>query len=116
MAWGLGPAEMLALLLVSSGTSMDAVSLFPAADYFKMRSIETTPAKLLELATTDPTTPKAQIQQLLALRLLAQSPRLTPEGMRQIEAIASGTKANDKQGFAKLYAQRLLAAATGMRP
>lgn len=114
--FAMGPLELLTLFLISSGGAMpDAVSIFPTRDYFKMRGIETTPAKLIELAGQDPTTPKAQIQQLMALRLLAQERKADPAGMEILRAIAAGRKANDKQGFAQQYAQKALLAMEGKR-
>jgi len=110
MAFGLGPAEVLILLLLSSGGSMpDAVSIFPAGDYFKMRGIETTQAKMMELAGTEPKTAKAQIQQLQALRVLASDPKLEAATLALVRDVAMGKRANDKQGFAKKYAQKVLA-------
>lgn len=112
--WALGPAELLMLLLLSSGGSMpDAVSIFPARDYFKMRDIDPNPTKLIELAGKDPTTAKTQIQQLMALRILAETPKLPPEIVKVVRDIAEGTRAKDKHGFAQHYARKVMAAIDG---
>src|SRR6266446_5285691 len=112
--FGLGSMELLILLLMStSGQEPDTLSFFPAKDYFELRGIKTDADKLLALASQDPDTPKAQVQQLQALRMLAENPKLIENAaaMAMIEAIAAGTKAQDKTGFAKKYAQLVLAAA-----
>lgn len=111
---GMGPAELLLLLFFSSGGNMpDAVSLVPARDYFKIREIEATPAKLMELASQEPATAKKQIQQLMALRLLAETPKLDPAAVKVLRDIAEGKKGKDSSGFAQEHAQRALASLEG---
>src|SRR5262249_2307361 len=62
---------------------------------------------------------EAQIKQLMALRYLAEQPDLIKKAKDKTEAlttlgkIAKGELANDKQGFAKEYATRVLQAVEG---
>jgi hypothetical protein len=108
-----GMMEIL-LLLGSSHTSPthDLVSLLRAEDYFQSRNIALEAAGLVKLAATEPADGKAQIQQLLALRWLGENAAKvakTPEARVVLEQIAAGKKAQDANGFAKLYARQALA-------
>ncbi len=112
---GLGFAEMLVLALVSGGmNSTDLVALLPPAHYFQSRQIQVSIDRMIDIALTEPTTPKAQIMQLTALRYLADETDNIKKANNYatnrdaIEQIAQGKKANDPAGFAKEYAQRVL--------
>ena len=120
--FGMGPTEILMLLLMSGGgISTDLASLLPTQDYFKARNIDISIDKAVELAGKDPADGKTQIAQLMALRYLAdESAKLKAapnyEAHRQALAlIADGKKANDPQGFAKEYAARVLARLDGSK-
>ncbi|HEX3313825.1 MAG TPA: hypothetical protein VHR72_02985, partial [Gemmataceae bacterium] len=103
-------------LLALMGGGGDLVSALPAKDYFEYRQIEPTIDKLVELAATEPTTGKAQLAQLFALKMLAsdvaalkKSPKLA-EHLLMLKEIADGKKAADKCGFAAEFAGRALTA------
>ncbi len=102
----------IVLLLFFLGGENDFVSALDPADYFKSRKIKTTTAQLVELVTAEPKTAKAQIQQLLALRMLADKANDIRKGesyktvYKAVEAVAKGQKAQDLQGFARTYAQK----------
>ena len=113
-------SELLVLLMMSlGGGSADLATLLDPGDYFKMRNIEINVAKMMELATAEPKGGGNQISQLLALRTLgSEGEKLKKdekyaEYRQALEAIATGTKAQDKQGFAKEYALRTLAQIDG---
>src|SRR5437773_6725770 len=103
------------LLLLSSAhgsPTHDLVSLLRAEDYFKSRQIALEASGLVKLAATEPADGKAQIQQLLAIRWLGENPakvEKTPGARDVLEQIAAGKKAQDANGFAKLYARQALA-------
>jgi hypothetical protein len=110
---------VLAVLLLSGGEQTDAVSFLPPRDYFQSRKIQISTDSLMELAAQTPAGPKAQVQQLLALRVLGEeaealkdSPKY-PQYRRTLEDIAAGHKAQDAAGFARDYAARTLARIDG---
>lgn len=109
----------LLAILLGTGTSTDLASLVPAEDYFRVRGITASVEKLVELAGTEPKDGKAQIQQLLALRLLGEDAAKVKKSqdfakhVALIKAIADGAKAQDKLGFSKQYAGWALAKLTG---
>jgi hypothetical protein len=110
---------VLAVLLLSGGEQTDAVSFLPPRDYFQSRKIKVSTDSMMELAARPPADPKAQVQQLLALRVLGEeaealkdSPKY-PQYRRTLEDIAAGNKAQDAAGFARDYAARTLARIDG---
>jgi hypothetical protein len=117
-----GPMEMLLVLLMSAaGQPTDLVSLLSPRDYFQTRGIEVSTDKLVELAGKNPADGAAQLAQLLALRSLGEDGDFKKaanyQAQRQIiEDIALGKRAQDKTGFAKEYAQRVLARIDGTKP
>lgn len=113
MMVGIGFAELLLLLLTTSGQmTNDLVSLIPTEDYCQHHKIELDSTTMMKLADTEPSTPEKQIQQLLAIRWLGEHFTNVKEP-KQVKAllqqIAAGKKVNDAHGFAKLYAKRALA-------
>lgn len=115
-----GFTELLILALMGGGAfGPDLVNLVPPRSYFQARTIETTPASLMALATKEPKDAKTQVQQLLALRHLADEVETLKKASKYqeyraaLEQIAAGRKANDTLGFAQDYAQRLLAQLDG---
>lgn len=115
-----GFMELLILALMGGGAfGPDLVNLVPPRSYFQARTIETTPASMMSLATKEPKDAKTQVQQLLALRQLTvetealkKAPKYQ-EYRAALEQIAAGKKAADTLGFAQDYAQRLLARLDG---
>lgn len=115
VAFGLG--EILILLLsMSTSPTHDLVSLIDAEDYFKTRKVAVTAEQMAALALKEPKDGKAQVQQLLALRWLGENPAAAKKGQgarAALEQIAAGKKAQDAQGFARLYARQALARLDG---
>jgi hypothetical protein len=121
--FGMGPLEVLLMLVISGGgTSTDLASLLPAPTYFKSRDINISVEKAIELAGKDPIDGKTQIAQLVALRYLGdESVKLKgspdyAQHRQMLEQIAAGKKAQDAQGFAKEYAERVLRRLDGAQP
>jgi hypothetical protein len=119
----MGAMELLMVALLAGGNALpDAVSFVPPRDYFQVREIQVSAEALIELAAKEPKDAKTQVQQLLALRQLDEdaaelkkAPKYA-DYRRTLEQIAAGAKAQDPQGFAKEYAQRLLARLDGKKP
>lgn len=114
---GYGWMEMLILIGMGGGTTGgDFVSFLPADKYFESRKIEVNVQSMLDLASKEPKDAKAEIAQLLALRLLGERLELIKDAKNQdeilktIEKIAKGELGKDKQGFAQDYAAHVLAA------
>ncbi len=112
-------SPIIFLLLAGSGnTGNDVVSLLPAEDYFESRMIDVTIEKMMELAGKDPVDPKTSIQQLLAIRVLAEDPAKVKKdanfaaNLKVLQDIAAGKKAQDKLGFSKEYASWAVAILT----
>jgi hypothetical protein len=105
--------EFLVLLgSTASSPTHDLVSLIRAEDYFKARNIAVKAEQMVSLALKEPADGKTQVQQLLAIRWLGENPAVAKkaEGARAaLEQIAAGKKAQDPQGFARLYARQALA-------
>jgi hypothetical protein len=119
----IGGMQVLFFMLMSAaGQPTDLVSMLSPQDYFKAHGIEkVTTDKMVELASKDPVTGQAQIAQLLALRTLGADANFKKSAnyatqRTLLEGIAAGSKAQDKQGFAKEYAQRTLAQIDGVKP
>jgi hypothetical protein len=107
------------LMALMGGGGADLVSALSAKDYFEVRQIEPTVDKLIELASADPKTGKAQLAQLFALKHLSaevaelkKSPKIG-EYRSLLRQIADGKKAADTCGFAAEYAGRVLTALDG---
>jgi hypothetical protein len=114
--------EMLMLIALGGGVqSGDLVSYLPPEAYFKANLVPVNLDNMIYLATKEPADGEAQIKQLMCLRALAEQPDLfrkskdkdKAEALTALRKIAGGELANDKQGFAKEYAQRALAVLDG---
>src|SRR5690349_11407500 len=74
MSFSIGLMELLFLLGWTSGLpANDLVSLIPLADYFSSRGVTVNAREIMALATKEPSTPRAQAQQLLAIRWLGEN-------------------------------------------
>lgn len=113
----LGLIEILVFLgSTASSPTHDLASLLRAEDYFKARNVAVKPEQLVALALKEPADGKSQLQQLLALRWLGENPaaaKKTAGARAALEQIAAGKKAQDPQGFARLYARQTLARLDG---
>ena len=119
---GLGFAEVLMLAVLSGGIgSTDLVAMVQPTHYFQTRQIDVTIDKMVELAGRDPKDPKTQIQQLVALRHLADEAEQLKKSAnyaahrKALQEIADGKRATDPLGFAQDYARRLLAKLDGAK-
>ena len=112
---------VLMVLMFSGGEQTDLVSFLPPRDYFQSRKIETSLEKMIELASQAPADPKNQLQQLLALRVLAEDAKelkASPQYKKYrqtLDEIAQGKTAQDPAGFAQEYAARTLACIDGKK-
>jgi len=117
---GFGMMELLILLAGIPGLpANDLVSIVPPGDYFSSRGVTVNARELMVLAGKEPSTPKAQVQQLLAIRWLGENAAATKktDGARELlEDIASGKKAQDGHGFARAHARRAVALLDGKTP
>lgn len=112
---GLGFAEILLLALLGGGmNSTDLVTLIQPTHYFQSRQIEVSIDKMVELAARDPKDPRTQVQQLVALRYLAEEVEMLKKSPNfashrtVLEQVAQGKKASDPAGFAQEFATRVL--------
>lgn len=112
---GLGFAEILMLALLGGGfNSTDLVAIVPPAHYFQSRNIDTSFGKMIELASLEPKDARTQVQQLVALRHLAEEAEKLKKDAgyashrAALEAIAKGKKGVDPSQVAQEYAQRVL--------
>jgi hypothetical protein len=110
-----GFAEVMLLALLGGGmNNTDLVSLIPPQHYFEARQVKVSLNSMVDIGLTEPKDGKAQIMQLTALRYLIDEADAFKKADNYannryaIEQIAQGKKAQDKMGFAKEYAQRLL--------
>jgi hypothetical protein len=118
-----GFAEVLMLAIMTGGTSStDLIALVQPKHYFQYREWEPSIEKMVDLAFEEPKDAKTQIAQLTALRWLAdesealkKSPKYADQ-RKMIEAIAQGKKAQDPEGFAKDYANRVLMKLDNAKP
>jgi hypothetical protein len=102
------------LLAGMADSPWDLLTLVEPDGYFQSRGIETTAARLEEIARTRPDDGKTQAAQLLAIRWLGEH---RVAGAREtLLAIAGGRLAQDRHGFARDYARRALAALDGRCP
>jgi hypothetical protein len=113
----ISPMEALVLIVLSTGGgSNDVVSFLNPEAYFKMHGIKPGVEQMTELAGKDPTEPKTQVAQLLAIRWLgshAEEAKKSDKARALLAQIAEGKKANDPYGFARDNAQRALARIEG---
>ncbi len=106
----------LAILLMFTGGRSDLLNFVEPDHYFQSRNVPLNVQKMAELAVQSPNDPKAQVQQLLALRWLEENAEKVKKTHNfqaihdKIEKIAQGQLAQDLQGFAKGYAQYTLVA------
>jgi hypothetical protein len=121
MAMNLGFIEIVMILLLSGGTPGDVASMLPTEAYLKHRQIESDVDSLMAWATKEPTDPKTQLAQLVAMRRLgeqrdafAKSPKAT-DYRQMLARIAEGKLAADKTGFAASQATKTLAALDGKK-
>jgi hypothetical protein len=109
------PEVIMMFLLTGSPTGNDLLALADPAGYFASRQIEVSIDRMAALAGEEPKDAKAQVRQLLALRYLAEHPEKMKKAegyarhRRLIEEVAVGERAQDRLGFAKEYAERVLA-------
>ena len=120
---GFGFAEVMMFALVVGGmNNTDLVGLVQPQHYFESRQVRVSIDSMIDIALTDPKDGKAQIMQLTALRYMADESVAFKKASNYatnreaIELIAQGKKAQDKVGFAKEYAQRLLDKLDGKKP
>jgi hypothetical protein len=118
-----GFAEVMVLALLAGGmNNTDLVAMVQPKHYFQARDVRVSIDSMIDLALTEPKDGKAQIMQLTALRYMADEAdafKKAPNyatNREAIELIAQGKKAQDKVGFAKEYAQRLLDKLDGKKP
>jgi hypothetical protein len=123
MMMGIGFAEIIVLALLSGGLSdTDLITLVQPTHYFKSRQIEISVDRAIELANKDPKDAKTQIMQLSALRYLADESATLKKSTtyadyrKVIEQIAQGKKAQDPEGFARDYANRVLLKLDNAKP
>jgi hypothetical protein len=115
MAMSGGLMFFLMMALNGSG-SADLVSYFDGAPYFRSRSIEMKPEKMVELAGKEPASAKEEISRLLAIRWLGEhgaEVKKTPNARELLEQIAQRKKGKDPLGFARDYARLALARLDG---
>jgi hypothetical protein len=114
-----GGLEMLIFLLAGAGSVPDAISLVDPTQYFAARQIDLAIDKMVDLAAQDPNDAPTQVKQLLALRYLADNAEKLKKAEKYadhrkvLEAVAAGKAAQDAQGFAREYAERVLARLDG---
>lgn len=112
MAAGAFDSWAMVLFFLTLNSGNDLVSVLDPAEYFKARKVQVTVDKMVELATTQASNGKGQVQQLFALRLLAQDAAEVKKAknfadiLKSIEEVAEGKKAQDLQGFAAEYARK----------
>src|SRR5262249_42027873 len=119
----LGLPEVLMMFLLSGSPSgTDLLALVDPATYFASRQMEVSIDKMAGLAAVAPKDAKGQLSQLLALRYLAEHPDKLKQAeafagyRRLIEEIAGGRTGQDKLGFSKEYAERVIAVLDGKTP
>lgn len=110
-----GFAEVLMLALLTGGMNdTDLVAMVQPKAYFQSREIRLSIDSMIDVAIREPKDNKAQIMQLSALRYLTDESDAFKKATNYasnreaIEEIAQGKRAQDKAGFSKEYAQRML--------
>jgi hypothetical protein len=118
-----GFAEILALALLTGGMNdTDLVAMVQPKAYFESRQIRLSIDSMIDVAIREPKDNKAQIMQLSALRYLTDESVAFKKAdnyasnREAIEEIAQGKRAQDKAGFAREYAQRMLDKLDGKKP
>jgi hypothetical protein len=118
-----GFAEVLVLALLAGGMNdTDLVAMVQPKVYFESRQIRLSIDSMIDVAIREPKDNKAQIMQLSALRYLTDESVAFKKAdnyatnREAIEEIAHGKRAQDKAGFAKEYAQRMLDKLDGKKP
>ncbi|HZZ80213.1 MAG TPA: hypothetical protein VFE62_16990, partial [Gemmataceae bacterium] len=113
MAFGF--VEILVLALLAGGMdNNELVAVVQPKDYFESRNVRMSIDSMIDVAIREPKDGKAQIMQLSALRYLMDESDAFKKASNYasnreaIEEIATGKRAQDKAGFSKEYAQRLL--------
>ena len=121
--FGLGFAEVMVLALLAGGmNNTDLVALVEPQHYFESRQVKVSIDSMIDLALAEPKDGKAQIMQLTALRYLANEADALKKSAnyasnrQALEQIAQGKKAQDKLGFAREYAERVLDKLDGKKP
>lgn len=118
-----GFAEVLALALLAGGmNNSDLVGVIQPRHYFEARQIRMSIDSMIDVALAEPKDGKKQIMQLCALRYLADESAAFKKASNYasnreaIELIATGQRAQDKAGFSREYAQRVLDKLDGKKP
>ncbi len=118
-----GFAEVLMLALLTGGMNdTELVAMIQPKAYFESRRIRLSIDSMIDVAIREPKDNKAQIMQLSALRYLTDESVAFKKAdnyasnREAIEEIAQGKRAQDKAGFAKEYAQRMLDKLDGKKP
>jgi hypothetical protein len=101
LAFILGP-------IVGGGPSPDLLSLVAPDEYFASRRVEVRPAKMLQLASDSPADVRGGVQQLLAIRWLAENKGRLGEHQDAVRR-ALGRLADGPEGFARDHARIALA-------
>jgi hypothetical protein len=108
---------------MTGGTSStDLIALVQPKHYFQYRDWEPSIDKMVDIAFEDPKDAKGQVAQLTCLRYLADEHAALKKSAKyadqrkMLQAIAKGERAQDPQGFAKEYAQRVLDKLDGTKP
>jgi hypothetical protein len=121
--FGFGFAEVMMLALLAGGmNNTDLATLVEPQHYFEARQVKVSIDSMIDVALTEPKDGKAQIMQLTALRYLSDEADALKKSAnyatnrQALEQIAQGKKAQDKLGFAREYAERLLDKLDGKKP
>jgi hypothetical protein len=116
-------AQTLMLALFAGGVNdTDLVTLIQPKQYFEARQVRISIDSMIDIAITEPKDNKTQVRQLTALRYLTDESDAFKKASNYatnreaIEEIAQGKRAQDKAGFAKEYAQRMLDKLDGKKP
>jgi hypothetical protein len=116
----LSPTSVVILLGATASVSgNDLVSLIEPEAYFRSRNIPVSAKEMVARADQEPRDGKAQLEQLLGLRWLADHAEMTrsvADSRGMVASIAEGKHGQDRHGFAKDYASRALARLDGKEP
>lgn len=110
---------LMMLMLGGGGQNNDLASVLPVEKYFQTQRVPLNLDNMIYLAGMDPVDGKAQIRQLVALRVLAdraqevKKAKNAAEIITTLEKIAKGERAKDRLGFAPEYAATALAKIKG---